>query len=287
MTRDERPELPPDPPAEETELARFGVQVREHEARTRNEIWERFAAGEADEAGVRAALAGELDDDAIEHGLELFAPRSAEDLHARILASYDEPEPEPDAVESPAANDPPQRSNVVWLGTLVVVAAIAAAVLAVLLLRDPTLPGADGPPVASLGAHYTLETDAGSATVRSTEGGGAGPLRYVPGDRFEWVLRPDEPVDARPQLRIFVLADDTDQARRIDRPELVEIGSASVRVSGPIDALDLEPGRWTVVLVLGADAGGLPNALRRGDLDAPPTNERAWRAFRVEFDLGD
>ncbi|NVB38057.1 hypothetical protein G6O69_09455 [Pseudenhygromyxa sp. WMMC2535] len=133
---------------------------------------------------------------------------------------------------------------------------------------------------------YQLETDGGLKQLRSEGESSEGepnadtkPHDYRRGSKFEWILRPREAVEGELEVRAFAFA-----GQRLDRglplalAELVEISpSGSVRVAGTIGQLGLEPGAYTIALLVGRP-GSLPSdagAVREGGEDG------SWQIHRI------
>ncbi|GEM_PF-5224555 len=281
-------------------LARMGALVRADESVEHGDAWARFAAGELDGAGLRAVLGADVDVDGLAHGRELFAPRDSGLATERLLRALDAaPGRTRDSEQRPGASrgEPLDvRSRGRSTRIVGVLLAIAAAVVAVLWLRaamlDPGSSRRDSAMAATL-PHYVLETDGGSSVVRSSAGhrDAGEPLRYAPGDRFVWVLRPEQAGEQSPSLRVFAIPADSPPERPVKALGLgsaMEAGGASLRISGVVELLGLSQGPWTLGLILAPDRDDLPTSLSLrtlDDLGGDPAG--ALQVFRLEIVLGD
>ena len=131
---------------------------------------------------------------------------------------------------------------------------------------------------------YALETDGGlSAPSDAAEGEGSTRLRYRLDSRFDWRLQPEGEVAGELALRAFVFpeAPTIGDARALSLGELgsVEIGVA--RIHGLIGALALDPGRYTIALVVGRP-GSLPE---QAQAVHGSTGTEAWALRRVAIEI--
>lgn len=293
-------------------LVRAEIDLTEARARA-------AAAGEpADAIDRNAALFDPLDPDAFLDGLELRLAAEPEDDGrpvggelggevdnvvplTRPDASADaeaEAEPEPRSeTAARSANDTggdPGRTGWWWIPGGMLVAAAAAIVLFVVLPREGSIDSPGGTRGGDEGSvaindtpvpTFALETDGGLKTMRGTGDlpDESDALRYRRDTPFEWVLRPGKAVEGDVDMRAFAVVDDS-PGLPLDVTALTTISkSGSVRVTGTIADLGLEPGRYTIVLAVGR-----PDALPDGaGIGLEPGSEDAWQRRQVAIVIED
>ena len=134
---------------------------------------------------------------------------------------------------------------------------------------------------------YVLETDGGLKQLRGDTDGSINddaPHRYRRQTKFEWILRPKSPVSGEIAVRAFAFVSGGQAALPLATDALVEIAdSGAIRIAGQIAQLGLEPGRYTIALVIGR-----PDALpeQAPDSSGPRPNE-SWELRRVEITIED
>jgi hypothetical protein len=103
--------------------------------------------------------------------------------------------------------------------------------------------------------NYELETDGGLTSANGSANlGEGGRLRYRLDTPFDWRLEPELDVVGELALRAFVFpeAPTIGDARVLALGELGSVEArGAVRVRGTIHALALDPGRYTIALVVG------------------------------------
>lgn len=133
---------------------------------------------------------------------------------------------------------------------------------------------------------YALETDGGLVTP----GGagepelGKGRLRYRLDTRFDWRLNPELEVGGELALRAFVFpeAPTIGDARALGLGELGSVEARGVaRVHGTIRQLALDPGRYTIALVVGRP-GSLPE---QAQAVHGSTGTEAWALRRLAIEI--
>jgi hypothetical protein len=150
----------------------------------------------------------------------------------------------------PAANDS-GRSWALVVGLGVVLAAAAAVVMVVIGQREPKIEEAPQVAVVRL-SNYTLSRDPGYATQRSDNDRVEGKLRYRSNNQFEWTMRPDEDVSVPVSVRVCASRQASGEEVEIDVRSFQEKSeTGSVRLEGPVAALGLRPGHWTVSVAVG------------------------------------
>jgi hypothetical protein len=126
---------------------------------------------------------------------------------------------------------------------------------------------------------YVLETDGGLAHADADELS----HRYLRETKFEWVLRPRVDASGEVAVRGFAFVD----GGRAGLPlgslaELVSIAdSGTIRITGSVEQLDLEPGRYTIALAVGRVAD-LPS--QAADV-LEPAADAAWQVRRIELEI--
>ena len=132
---------------------------------------------------------------------------------------------------------------------------------------------------------YALETDGGLKPLRDS-GGDAGEadgvLRYRRATAFEWVLRPESEA-GEVGARGFAFVDGGSAGLPLDLAATVAIAeSGAIRIRGEIAQLGLEPGRYTIALVVGR-----PGALPEQAAEVASGASDAWAVHRVEIEILD
>lgn len=277
---------------------------------------------ELDDAVEQRRAAGDMDADELERAAAYFRPFDAsetEDLVGGLLAGLDpgeaqaeadeeaeagnvipfapraeakaeERERKPDAAEAAEVHDP-SKSSFWWIPGGMLAAAAAAIALWWVWPRDGELGGdmgggeviAQRDPLPS----FALQTDGGLRELRGDEDGAASPAavhRYRRDTPFSWVLRPAVSTEASVGVRAFALVEGSDAGLPLAIEPLVQVSdSGSVRIAGEIGQLGLEPGRYSIVLVVGrtealpSDASAL----------AEPSEPAPWQVQRVEIELSE
>lgn len=284
-----------DPLADDDQALRALGQRAREQVHTRPQAWEAVALGERseDEIAAERLAAGDAPE-AVALARELFRPPSEAEHEAMVAAllarqltggaASSEAAAAPSqaaVVASPtevAANDPGRP----WWAAAVAIA--AALVLAWWLVPGRSDSVEPEPPVlarASLPA-YTLETDGGLTATRSVPSAPTAELRYRAGSTIEWIVRPQLAAEDRVGVRLFAFGED----RTLQPPAegLVDVGpTGSVRVAGPIDALGLTPGAWTIAIVV-----GWPSALPSDPAAVRDAQDsETWIVRRVRLVLED
>jgi hypothetical protein len=128
---------------------------------------------------------------------------------------------------------------------------------------------------------YVLETDGGLEHADADE------LchHYLRETKFEWILRPrvDAEIEVEVAVRGFAFVD----GGRAGLPlaglaELVQIAdSGTIRITGSVEQLDLEPGRYTIALAVGR-AAQLPSQAAEV---LEPAVDAAWQVRRIELEI--
>lgn len=225
--------------------------------------WDRLSAGElsAEEERELRALAGTPG--AAGEAYEAFRPLG-EDFRADLLRAARETL-KPVVPEQPKArilSFPPRRTAVFTAG----LAAAAAILLAITL----GLPKPDAVPA------YAAVLEGG---VRATRAEDEAPA-FVPGSRFEILLRPSTTVEGPLALHAFLERSPGGELEPWDAP--AEIApSGAVLIRGTLGReLKASPGDWTLWLVIGRPAS-LPEA------PDPRTSSEGpgWRALRVNLQV--
>lgn len=192
-----------------------------------------------------------------------------------------------DAGESAAKLKPDHRASSWWVPGGMLVAAAAA-----ILLWWVWPPSEDvrGPQLAQLEPlpTYSLEVDGGLAQLRgeepSEEPAATEPARYQRNTQFSWQMRPELEVGEPVSVRGFVFASGGSAGLPLALDALTQRAASGVlRVFGEISSLDLEPGRYTIVLAVGRP-DDLPTQAAQV---ASPKPEDAWQVHRVEIIIED
>ena len=226
-----------------------------------------------DQADERDAWWAQIDAGQAPDGSEFdeIAPLT-EDERARIVdhlaALSPAVEPEPANVVAFSA-ERARRARRAWTGIGVVA---AAAAVAVFMLRALTAVGVRLPA-------YALATSTGDKAFRGSEDGReTARAVYTRGSRFEFVLRPLDPVDSEVAAAAWLVGADGPR----DWPVYIEHGrSGGLRIVGTIGAeLDAPDGDWDVVFAV-APAGGLPD---RDAISTPP-DRAAWQRLVLPIRL--
>lgn len=297
-------------------LLGLSTRARAHEAQREASPWAALARGELDAKDARARAAAEgMDGGELDRAAAYFTPFDADERGALVddllaglgkgsdVADDGEEADEPVSIDrareakakadpEPAANDGGGSASW-WVPAGMIAAAAAAIVLWVVWPPSAGLDGGEGEGPGAEGGElvavaepvpkFALETDGGLASLRGSEDGGGEDEapRYRRDTRFEWVLRPASAVEGELDLRAFVFVADS-PGLPLDLDGLSKIsGSGSIRIAGTIGELDLEPGRYTIALVVGRP-GSLPE-------QAPPPgdDEGEWRVSMVSIVIED
>jgi hypothetical protein len=173
----------------------------------------------------------------------------------------------PSRMSPQVSSEPSTTTSHTWLlpaGLLV--AAAAAIVMWVVWPRSEMLHGSSeqgGEAATAPVPGFVLETEGEAAAA-------AGPHRYSRETAFEWILRPETPVEGVLGVRAFAFVGESGLS--LDLSQLSRISeTGEVRISGKIGDLGLEPGTYTIALVVGRPAA-LPDeaaALGEGGRDRP------------------
>jgi len=268
--------------------------AREEEARERDLLddrWDRFAAGELspDEGERLAAEAAGSAETRLAY--EAFRPLGAT-FQTRVAAQILEQlgaQPEagrvrvPVSHRSPRASRPlrtePRRTRAVlrsfgWRG-LVAAAALAGAVVVGPRLFVPPFP-----------AYELALLPEGEASERSLAAApDDDPALFHPGTAFEVAVRPLTPIDdLHGPLEVRCLLQAGDQVRSwpscAERAEIAP--TRAVRIAGTVgEELTLEPGTWTLWVVLGRRGRIADLEHRPALLTGPRVSKRDWIALRV------
>jgi anti-sigma-K factor RskA len=176
----------------------------------------------------------------------------------------------------PAANDSGRR----WALIGVVLAAAAAVAVVVVGQRESTIEATPQVAVVSL-SDYTLALDPGYATERSDTEPVEGKLRYRSNNQFGWTMRPDEDVSAPVSVRVCASHQASGEEVEIDVRSFHEKSeTGSVRLEGPVAALGLSPGHWTVAVAV-----GYPDALGEVDSICRASKSESLHVERFDVEL--
>lgn len=133
---------------------------------------------------------------------------------------------------------------------------------------------------------YALETDGGLAPPSGAgePEPGKGRLRYRLDTAFDWRLNPELEVGGELALRAFVFpeAPTIGDARALSLGELGSVGArGAARIQGTIRELALDPGRYTIALVVGR-----PESLpEQAQAVHGSTGTDAWALRRVAIEI--
>ena len=232
----------------EATLAALCASLRERDA-TWDELSEE--GRDAAELVVERRAAGD-DEASIERARALYEP-VAEATRESLFAML---EPGQVGAAAPRARGERASNAGVAAGLGRSIAAAAAALFIVLALQPtPTPTPAPAPRVARALPDFTLSTDSGGASSRDGAPRERQILRYVATNRFDWLLRPAEPVEGALELGICAQAEHA-RPRLISASSLVEAApSGAQRLRGSIAELGLEPGLWSLVFGVRAGTG--------------------------------
>ncbi len=131
---------------------------------------------------------------------------------------------------------------------------------------------------------YELETDGGLAVPGGAPSSGEGRLRYRLDTAFDWRLEPQAEVAGELALRAFVFpeAPTIGEARVLALGELASVEARGVaRIRGSIHALALDPGRYTIALVVGRPSS-LPE---QAQAVHGSTGTDAWALRRLAIEI--
>jgi hypothetical protein len=239
--------------------------------------WAAVARGELSvEAAVEARRMAGDDPAEIERARAVFTAISVSDddeLVAGAISRIREHEHADTKPIEPAANGPGGRK---WL---VILLAVAAAL--VLWRIIVSIPDFNQPQLASVSLPtYRLEADPGHQQSRSVEPKPGLERHYRPQNNFRWIMKPAINVDEALDVRVFAFSDDGD-ARELAIPDRKVSPTGSVRLTGMVSDLGLQPGHWRVVIVV-----GLPSALPgAAELGSNAEGTGAWRAQWLDLTI--
>jgi hypothetical protein len=271
------------------ELARVAREEQEAEKVRLDERWDRLSAGElsAEEEAELQALAAESEEG--RQAYEAFRPLGPE-FQARVVqalragaapAAAPNPAPAPAAGKSGARRILPfPRWHSPRLAGWWAAAASAAAATLILLLRifagSPALP-----------VYAALELNEG---IQETRGEPARELPvFAPGSLLELTLRPETAAKGKIAVRGFLEGGGELRTWELPDPEVSEGGV--VRIAGTVGReIEIEPGDWTVWLVVGRprklpDAAELQAHLARNRSQTRDWTARSTR-LRVRREAG-
>ncbi len=259
-------------------LAQVAREDQKADAARLDERWDRLSAGtlEPEEEAALRALA-ETSDEA-RQAYEAFRPLDA-DFRARMVQALADriDEAPAGAMATPAAEPEPAWARLLdrlqdrWRGASVFAAAVAAAGLAVWMI-----PGSrEGlPPLPD----YVLGLEGGLEALRSEPTAGGEDRLFVPGNRFELLLRPAT-AESGPLAVRFFLAAAGEPPHPLELPVEVSAGGA-VRVAGEIGGeIAIEPGDWVLWAVVGRPGAMGDEDEIRAALRESETGARGGRAF--------
>jgi hypothetical protein len=280
------------------ELGHLAKEESEAEDASRDERWDRLAAGTLgaeEEAALRALAATSP---AEREAYEAFRPLGA-DFQARVVdalaGELQRTAPAVEAREPRARLLPFRHLTPRFAGWLAAAAAAAVAAAGLLLVvRGP----AAMPPLPL----YSAELSGGIRTLRGAPGPAAGPQLFAPGSRLSLVVRPERPVAGEVEARSFLArgaeivplqqspqAPQAPQAPPAPPAPRLDISAAGVvRLQGTIgEEIRLRPGPSRVWIVVGRRgkipaAGELAAALRAGR-----THDRHWQAVSADLSVAD
>jgi len=267
--------------------AALGRRAEAREQSERAPEWEAVARGEL---SVEAALErrGDSDDtqDA-ERAAAYFRPFDPDETAALVdglLAHTERDQPAP-APERPSA-------TVLWFMPAGLLLAAAAAIVLWWVLppgedvRRLTEPSNE--PIAARDQlpGYALETDGGLQQLRGEPPGPADARHdYQQTTAFQWVLRPAISSSGEVGVRGFVFVDGSSAGLPLDLRELAEVAeSGAIQITGTIEQLGLEPGRYTIALVIGRPTA-LPEHAAELNVDQP--QDGAWQVRRLDVQIAD
>jgi hypothetical protein len=215
---------------------------------------------------------------------------------AAVPAPAVAPAPEPDNVIPLAAAKPkphdPASSKFWWIPGGMLAAAAAAILAWWVWPPNAAVQRIDGPRVAALDPlpSYVLETDGGLKELRGDTGSeDAVRHRYAHDTPFEWVLRPKTDVSEPVGVRAFAFVEGGRAGLPVDLQRLATVAaSGAVRITGKIADLNLEPGRYTIALVVGRpDALPTDASAVLEPADGASDATAAWSARRIEILIED
>jgi len=197
------------------------------------------------------------------------------------------------AAIEPAANHDPGRAWW-WVPGGMLAAAAAAIVLFMVWPRNDDLlrPSGGEGSLASLEAplpSFGLETEGGLKALRGDGGPAPTELRYRRETEFSWLLRPEQAIEGEVGVRAFAVVSGS-SGLPLDLEDLTKVSrSGSIQVAGSIRDLDLEPGRYTILLAVGRP-GALPDvgaALAELPDSAGQGDENSWQLHRLAIVIED
>ena len=256
-----------------------------------------FSPFDADESaalvdGLLAQLGGAAGDESEPEPELETATETSTGAEVIPLRSSTTPEPAKPAADKPKHD--PSSSGFWWIPGGMLVAAAAAIVVWWVWPPNDAIRGIhdDGPKVAVVEPlpSYVLETEGGLKRVRGGDTGGAEPAessshRYQRDTEFEWILRPESDHGGDVAVRGFAFVDlRTPGLPLAGLDELARVAdSGAIRIAGRIDQLDLERGRYTIVLAVGRPAD-LPTQAAEV---LEPAADAAWQVRRIEIEIED
>ncbi len=260
------------------------LALAEH-ARERPSVWEPVVRGERSVEEVASQAGAEL-----ERARAYFQPFDASETRAIVEGVLARALP----ADAPPADAPPAgpvaevvqlrpragNRNAILVGVLLAVAAAAALWLiwprSEIANTAPTIAAREPIP------EYGVEASGWLKTLRDDTPTAPSRYRYRQETSFEWVLRPQAKVVDALALRAFVVDEGRPEGVPLEIGPLSEIATTGgIRIHGTIAQLNLAPGRYTIVLVVGR-----PDALPdQAAALADPTSEPAWRVVRIDIDI--
>lgn len=266
-------------------LARAEEELAAEDAARVDPRWERLLAGSLDAEQVAALASEARTSEEARRNFETFQPLGGDFQDAVVEALQTQPGGGA-AVPSEAA--PPQSARVLpfqnrrrWIGGLASAAAALAALLVLVLGRPDGLP-----PLPE----YQLELLGGTQEMRSGEGPeGSVAKKYVEGNRFELLLRPQAKVEGEVAVRSFLARGE--DLRPFEVPAEIS-DQGAVRLQGEIGRdVQIEAGAWTLWLTVGRP-GTLPTieefrAHLAAPAPAPGPAPGGWALYRTSFEVGE
>jgi hypothetical protein len=284
--------------------AALGRRAQQRELDEREPAWEAVARGEleVDEAVAQRRAAGD-DDEQLERAAAYFRPLDVDETAALVdglLADVNKPEaevvplrrPEPEPEPAKPKHDP-GTSAFWWIPGGMLLAAAAAILMWWLWPPNEeirSITNENGMQVASAEPlpNYVLETDGGLKQLRGDTDGPEEPgrHRYRRETEFEWILRPKVDESGEVGVRGFAFVDGGSAGLPLQAlDELAQIAkSGAVRITGRIEQLDLEPGRYTIALAVGRPAE-LPTQAAEVHEPAADVTGLSWQVRRIEIEI--
>jgi hypothetical protein len=243
----------------------------------RADEWAGLATGELSPEQARALRRAAGDDpEDVELGVEIFRPFDEDDDQALADALLREPS----LREQP--EEPVQKKLIRWPFAAAVLLAAAAIALVWLWPRGPD-PETRLAAVAPL-PEYGIELTRGIEYVRGDEQPNE-PLRLAAEVEFEWVLRPVEDVGAAVVANVFAYPAQG-FGRQLELGDALQTANSGVvRIAGRGELLGLEPGKWTVVIVLAREGEHDPGDVFRLHPRIAATPEPGWHTTQIELEF--